>query len=126
MSSGRVISSCSTSGIHHVNSSYKPGTFLLDTLYSHFRLQVATYIIILFIYKYNIIKNNHHHFLSRLSTKQKKDVHVMLEYILNNIVILLLKCYSRFGYPDPEYLDRVEEQLTKAGITDELILCFFR
>lgn len=24
-----------------------------------------------------------------------------------------------FGYPDPEYLDRVEEQLTKAGITDE-------
>lgn len=26
---------------------------------------------------------------------------------------------QRFGYPDPEYLDRVEEQLTKAGITDE-------
>ena len=43
----------------------------------------------------------------------------MLEYILNNIVILLLKCYSRFGYPDSEYLDRVEEKLTKAGITDE-------
>lgn len=27
---------------------------------------------------------------------------------------------ERYGYPDPEYLDRVEEQLRKAGITDEL------